>query len=81
MNPALLAVFAHPDDESFGTGGTLAKYATNGTRVVLACATRGEVARSASRGTAAGGMGWLEPEASRASAGRPPSRPWPTAWA
>ena len=43
MNPALLAVFAHPDDESFGTGGTLAKYATNGTRVVLACATRGEV--------------------------------------
>jgi len=43
MKPTLLAVFAHPDDESFGTGGTLAKYAANGTRVVLACATRGEV--------------------------------------
>ena len=43
MNPTLLAVFAHPDDESFGSGGTLAKYAANGTRVVLACATRGEV--------------------------------------
>ncbi len=43
MKPTLLAIFAHPDDESFGTGGTLAKYAANGTRVVLACATRGEV--------------------------------------
>lgn len=39
----LLAVFAHPDDETFGTGGTLAHYATNGTRVALVCATRGEV--------------------------------------
>ncbi len=39
----LLAVFAHPDDESFGTGGTLAHYARQGVRVVLVCATRGEV--------------------------------------
>ena len=38
----LLAVFAHPDDESFGIGGTLAKYAAEGVHVVLACATRGE---------------------------------------
>ena len=38
----LLAVFAHPDDESFGTGGTLARYAVEGVHVVLACATRGE---------------------------------------
>jgi len=38
----LLAVFAHPDDESFGIGGTLAKYAAEGARVVLACATVGE---------------------------------------
>ena len=38
----LLAVFAHPDDESFGTGGILAKYASEGARVVLVCATRGE---------------------------------------
>ena len=43
MKSTLLAIFAHPDDESFGTGGTLAKYAAHGTRVVLACATRGEV--------------------------------------
>jgi len=35
-------VFAHPDDESFGTGGTLAYYAHNGCEVRLICATRGE---------------------------------------
>lgn len=37
----LLAVFAHPDDESFGPGGTLAKYAREGVAVWLACATDG----------------------------------------
>jgi N-acetyl-1-D-myo-inositol-2-amino-2-deoxy-alpha-D-glucopyranoside deacetylase len=39
----LLAVLAHPDDESFGPGGTLALYAHRGVQVYLACATRGEV--------------------------------------
>lgn len=39
----LLATFAHPDDEAFGTGGTLARYAAEGVRVILVCATRGEV--------------------------------------
>jgi LmbE family N-acetylglucosaminyl deacetylase len=39
----LLAVLAHPDDETFGTGGTLALYARNGAQVYLVCATRGEV--------------------------------------
>ena len=43
MTRKLLAVFAHPDDESFGTGGTLAYYAHNGVEVYLICATRGEV--------------------------------------
>lgn len=39
----LMAVFAHPDDESFGTGGTLARYGADPeVRVVLVCATRGE---------------------------------------
>jgi LmbE family N-acetylglucosaminyl deacetylase len=38
----LLAVLAHPDDESFGLGGTLALYARRGHRVILLCATRGE---------------------------------------
>jgi len=39
----LLALFAHPDDEAFGTGGTLARYAAAGADVTLVCATRGEV--------------------------------------
>jgi LmbE family N-acetylglucosaminyl deacetylase len=42
MNKTLLVVIAHPDDESFPMGGTLAKYATEGVRVVLVSATRGE---------------------------------------
>ena len=38
----LLAVLAHPDDETFGMGGTLALYAARGVAVHLVCATRGE---------------------------------------
>ncbi|MCS7062146.1 MAG: PIG-L family deacetylase [Anaerolineae bacterium] len=38
----LLAIFAHPDDESFGIGGTLAKYAHEGVAVYYLCGTRGE---------------------------------------
>ncbi len=43
----LLAVFAHPDDEAFGTGGTLAKYAAEGVDVYLVTATRGEAGQIA----------------------------------
>lgn len=39
---SLLAVLAHPDDETFGMGGTLALYARRGVSVQLVCATRGE---------------------------------------
>ena len=45
----LLAVFAHPDDESMGMGGTLAKYSAEGVDTHLVCASRGEV-------------GWFGPE-------------------
>ncbi len=38
----LMAVHAHPDDECFGTGGILPKYAAEGVRTVLVTATRGE---------------------------------------
>jgi LmbE family N-acetylglucosaminyl deacetylase len=38
----LLAVFAHPDDETFTAGGTLALHAMSGCRVTLICATHGE---------------------------------------
>jgi len=43
MNKTLLAVLAHPDDESFGMGGTLALYARRGYDTYYICATRGEV--------------------------------------
>jgi LmbE family N-acetylglucosaminyl deacetylase len=39
----ILAVFAHPDDESLACGGTLARVADAGAKVVLLCATRGEL--------------------------------------
>ena len=38
----LLAVMAHPDDETFGCGGTLARYSAEGVQVDLICATLGE---------------------------------------
>jgi len=38
----MLVILAHPDDESFAAGGTLAKYARQDVQVVLLCATRGE---------------------------------------
>jgi mycothiol S-conjugate amidase len=37
----LMGVFAHPDDESFGPGGTLAKYAAEGAAVHVIIATDG----------------------------------------
>jgi len=45
----LLAVFAHPDDESMGMGGTLAKYSAEGVETYYICASRGE-------------RGWFGPE-------------------
>lgn len=38
----LLGVFAHPDDESFGPGGTLAKYAAENAHVHVIIATDGD---------------------------------------
>jgi LmbE family N-acetylglucosaminyl deacetylase len=39
----MLVCLAHPDDETFGMGGTLALYIRRGVQVHLVCATRGEV--------------------------------------
>ena len=48
MPPArrVAAVFAHPDDETFSIGGTIAKYAARGVRWDLFCATDGDAGRS-----------------------------------
>lgn len=43
-----MAVLAHPDDESLGTGGTLARYAREGVGTFVVTATRGERGRYAS---------------------------------
>lgn len=48
----ILAIFAHPDDETFGVGATVARYATQGIPVTMVSATRGEVGEIAP-GTAA----------------------------
>jgi N-acetyl-1-D-myo-inositol-2-amino-2-deoxy-alpha-D-glucopyranoside deacetylase len=43
MEHSLMAIYAHPDDEAFGTGGTISRYASEGVKVYLVSATRGEV--------------------------------------
>ena len=40
---SLLLVHAHPDDESIGTGATMARYAAEGARVTLVTCTLGEL--------------------------------------
>ncbi len=41
--PTLMTVHAHPDDETIGTGGTMARAVADGQRVVLVTCTRGEM--------------------------------------
>ena len=43
MERSLLLVHAHPDDETIGTGATMAKYAAEGARVTLVTCTLGEL--------------------------------------
>lgn len=38
----LMTIFAHPDDESFGVAGTIARARRAGNQVAIVCATRGE---------------------------------------
>ncbi len=39
----ILFSLAHPDDESFGSGGVIARYVSDGAEVSLICATNGDV--------------------------------------
>lgn len=52
MTHRLLCLVAHPDDETFGTGGTLIRAAESGAEVYIACATRGEAGEIADRSDA-----------------------------
>ena len=73
----LLAVLAHPDDESLGFGGTLAKYAAEGVEVFLLTATCGENGRyRGHRARRRHGIPALPrwPRSGRTSCGRPPPR-------
>ncbi len=38
----IIGIFAHPDDESYRAGGTIAKYVKAGWSTAIVCATRGE---------------------------------------
>lgn len=49
-----MCVLAHPDDESLGTGGVLAKYAQEGVSTYVVSATRGERGRFDDKGTSPG---------------------------
>ena len=64
----LMAVHAHPDDESSSTGGVLARYADEGVRTVVVTCTNGELGDATGRDQAGRG-------GPRRSRGRPhPSR-------
>ena len=51
----VLAIFAHPDDESLACGGTLARLADACARVILLCASRGEAGSLSDPALVAGG--------------------------
>jgi LmbE family N-acetylglucosaminyl deacetylase len=69
----LLFIGAHPDDETFGPGGTLALYAARGVRAYYACATRGEAGTASPEHlqgyTSMGDMRWAELECAAAELG------------
>lgn len=46
MEQHVLVVFPHPDDETFGCGGTLALFAQSGVPVTYVCATLGQMGRN-----------------------------------
>src|SRR5215217_3931090 len=48
----LLGLYAHPDDETFCTGGTFARYAERGAEVMVVSATRGEAGQIRDAGIA-----------------------------
>jgi LmbE family N-acetylglucosaminyl deacetylase len=50
----VLAIFAHPDDETLCAGGTLAKYASAGAEVRVVSLTKGGAGQIRDAGAATG---------------------------
>ncbi|WP_202080040.1 PIG-L deacetylase family protein [Caldalkalibacillus salinus] len=46
MKKKLMFAFAHPDDETFATGGTIVHYQQQGLEIHLYCATKGEAGKT-----------------------------------
>lgn len=46
MEQHVLVVFPHPDDETFGCGGTIAQFAKSGVPVTYICGTLGQMGRN-----------------------------------
>ena len=74
----LLAILAHPDDETLGLGGTLARYASEGVETFLVTATRGQAGRF--KELKKGEPGHPGPDALGAIRSRS-SKPPPACWA
>ncbi len=68
MSQRLLAVFAHPDDESFGPAGTLAVHAAAGVQVHLATMTDGAAGAPAAGFPDGDGLAQIRREELRAAA-------------
>jgi LmbE family N-acetylglucosaminyl deacetylase len=65
---SLMCVLAHPDDETFGPGGTIAKYAREGVRVSVVIATSGQAGRTAGLCSTPEELGRIREEEARAAA-------------
>jgi LmbE family N-acetylglucosaminyl deacetylase len=63
-----MCVLAHPDDETFGTGGTIAKYAREGVRVTVVIATSGQAGRAGGLASAPEELGRIREEEAKAAA-------------
>lgn len=69
MKDVIVVVLAHPDDESFGMGGTLARYAAQEAAVHLVLATRGEAGIPGTDSSRAGALREAEARAACAILG------------
>jgi LmbE family N-acetylglucosaminyl deacetylase len=64
---SLMCVLAHPDDETFGPGGTIARYAREGVRVSVVIATSGQAGRTSGLATTPEELGRIREDEARAA--------------